>query len=211
MPSHGSVTQWIGQLKAGDEAAAARLWRRYAGPLAALARKTIRGVPRGMGDEEDVVLEALNSVFRCAKEGRFSQLLDREDLWQLMVVITFRKALHLVAYAHRDRRDPRKVQQAAGPAGDDSAVGPAAIEDLLSREPDPALVAELADQCQVLLDKLGDDELRTIVMWKVDGFTNVEIAAQLGCARATVERRLQLSRRLLEKELFAEETTPGQP
>src|SRR5262249_34087584 len=136
--------------------------------------------------------------------GSFSQLLDREDLWQLMVVITFRKALDVVVYERRSKRDHRRVQPVAGPSRDDSAAGPDPMEDLMSREPDPAFIAELVEQYRILLDKLGDDQRRAIVTWKVDGYTNVEIAAQLGCALATVERRLPLIRRLLEKELFQE-------
>jgi hypothetical protein len=85
-----------------------------------------------------------------------------------MVVITFRKALDLVAYSLRDRRDPRRLEPNSGAARDDSAPGPDAIAGLISREPDPAFVAELAEQFEALLNKLGDDQLRDIVTWKVD-------------------------------------------
>jgi len=58
MPSHGSVTAWIGQLRAGDRAAAQPLWQGYFQRLVALARQKLRHAPRGMADEEDVALSA---------------------------------------------------------------------------------------------------------------------------------------------------------
>ena len=48
-----------------------------------------------------------------------------------------------------------------------------------------------------LLDRLGSDELRSIAVWKLEGYTNAEIAARLGCAAVSVERRLRLIRKIL--------------
>ena len=55
------------------------------------------------------------------------------------------------------------------------------------------------------MDGLADEELRQIALWKMEGHTNEEIASELGCALATVERRLRLIRRRWEKELPAEQ------
>jgi DNA-directed RNA polymerase specialized sigma24 family protein len=48
---------------------------------------------------------------------------------------------------------------------------------------------------------LGDAELREIALAKMVGYTNAEIAAKLGCAEVTVERRLRLIRKTWEKEM----------
>jgi DNA-directed RNA polymerase specialized sigma24 family protein len=45
-----------------------------------------------------------------------------------------------------------------------------------------------------LLESLGDAVLRSIAVWKMEGYTNAEIAARLGCVEVTVERRLRLIR-----------------
>jgi DNA-directed RNA polymerase specialized sigma24 family protein len=70
-------------------------------------------------------------------------------------------------------------------------------------EPDPAFVAEVADQLRALLDKLGEEELRTIALRKLEGHTNPEIAAEFDCAVATVERRLQIIRKRWQTEMPA--------
>ena len=59
---------------------------------------------------------------------------------------------------------------------------------------------EAAEECQQVLDRLSDSLLRAIALWKIEGFTTEEIAAKLGCASRTVERKLQLIRRLWKAE-----------
>jgi hypothetical protein len=80
MSSGGSVTHWIGLLKAGDQQAAQPLWERYFQQLVALARQRLRNMPRRATDEEDVALSAFDSFCRDACRGRFPQLGDRDDL-----------------------------------------------------------------------------------------------------------------------------------
>lgn len=59
----------------------------------------------------------------------------------------------------------------------------------------------MADECRRLLNLLGDPELRELALAKMEGYTNAECAAKLGCAEVTVERRLRLIRKHWEKEV----------
>src|SRR4051794_29187265 len=88
----GSVSRWLGDLKAGDEAAVQPLWERYFARLVTLARARLRAGRRGAADEEDAALSAFNSFCTGVARGRFPRLADRDDLWRLLVVITARKA-----------------------------------------------------------------------------------------------------------------------
>jgi hypothetical protein len=90
MTSEGSVTGCLGQLRAGDAAAAQQLWDRHDLRLVGPARKKLRGVARRAGDEEAVALSAFDSFFLGAERGRFLRLGNRQDLWGLLVVITAR-------------------------------------------------------------------------------------------------------------------------
>jgi DNA-directed RNA polymerase specialized sigma24 family protein len=201
MSSPQSVTHWIGQLKAGDHAAAQQLWQRYFRRLVGLARKRLRGAPRRAADEEDVALSAFDSFCRGAERGRFPQLADRGDLWPLLVLITARKALDLVAHERRKKRGGGAV------LGESALLGPPeagpCLEQMLGREPSPEFAAQVADECRRLLDRLGDAELRAIALCRMEGDSEDEIAAKLCCAPRTVRRRLRLIR-----GIWAEEGTP---
>jgi DNA-directed RNA polymerase specialized sigma24 family protein len=199
--SAGSVTHWIRRLQAGEQAAFQKLWERYFRRLVGLARKRLQGVPRCAADEEDVVLSAFDSFFRRAREGRFPQLLDRNDLWQLLVLIAGRKVSNLAKHERRQRRGGGRVCHASALLGDiGSAQGPL-FADLIGREPEAALAVQVVEDYERLLDGLGDDALRSIAVWKLEGYTNAEIAAKLGRSLAMVERKLRLIRDAWEKEI----------
>jgi DNA-directed RNA polymerase specialized sigma24 family protein len=190
MSAPGSVANWLVLLKEGDPAAAQALWERYFRRMVALARKRLQGVRLAAANEEDVALSAFASFCQGAMRGKFPQLTDSDDLWRLLIVITARKAIDL-----RVRQGRRKYHVLGESALLDPAdPGKGGIEAVVGDEPTPLFAAEVAEECQRLLDKLGDDELRRIAISKLEGYTNREIAEPLGCALATVERRLHLIR-----------------
>jgi DNA-directed RNA polymerase specialized sigma24 family protein len=76
---------------------------------------------------------------------------------------------------------------------------------VVGREPTPEFAAEVAEQCQRLLEALDDDTLRSVAVWKMEGSTNPEIAARLGCSLSSVERKLRLVRRIWQGEGRPEE------
>jgi DNA-directed RNA polymerase specialized sigma24 family protein len=197
----GSVSHWIVQLKAGDRAAAQPLWEAYCRQLIDRARLKLAGLPRRAADEEDVALSAFDSFCRAAEQGRFPQLNDRHDLWQLLVVLTERKAIDLIHHERRARRGGGRVlDEGALPAGGSSAEE-AALAQVGGREPTPAFAAQVAEECQRLLDGLADPDLKAVAMWKMEGYTIDEIAGKLGCVARTVERKLRLIRSTWEKEM----------
>ncbi len=206
MSSSGSITGLINQLQLGDRATAQKLWQLYFHRLVGLARQKLGPLPRRAADEEDVALSAFDSFWRAAEQGRFPRLADRDDLWQLLVLITARKASDLREHEGRDKRDWRRLHQEAEQPGSAPGGPLSALESLLGREPEPSFAAEVADQSRHLLQGLADDELRQIALAKMEGCTNEEIAGRLGSPLSTIERRLRLIRTRWKKELQA-----GQP
>jgi serine/threonine-protein kinase len=69
MTSTGSVTHWISQLRAGEAAAAQKLWEGYFRRMVELARLKLQGLPRRAADEEDVALSAFHSFCQGASAG----------------------------------------------------------------------------------------------------------------------------------------------
>jgi DNA-directed RNA polymerase specialized sigma24 family protein len=190
------VTLLLEQLKGGDQAAQRKLWEGYFARLTGLARKRLRGAPCQEADEEDVVNSVFKSFFRCVDEARFPQLFNRDDLWQVLVMLTLRKSSNLARRARTVGRGRGQVKNAS--ALDDSEDG-TAFTDLATRELEPDLAAEMADQCRHLLDKLPNDSLRTVALWKLDGHSNEEIASKLGRSLATIGRKLADIRTIWEK------------
>jgi DNA-directed RNA polymerase specialized sigma24 family protein len=184
-----SISRWLGQLRSGEQSAARELWGQYFGPMVELARTKLRGVSARAADEEDVALSAFKSFCRAVEGGRYHNLFDRDGLWALLVTITARKAIDLKRYEHRRKR---RVP-AGATAGDEPAP-----DDVIGREPDPEVVACIGEECQRLLGLLTDPTLRTVALRKMEGFTNAEVAAELGIVPRTVERKLNLIRRLWE-------------
>jgi DNA-directed RNA polymerase specialized sigma24 family protein len=187
MNTGNSVTRWITELKQGDESAAAELWRAYFRRLAGLARARLRDAPRRIADEEDVALSAFDSFCRGARAGRFARLDDRSDLRQILGFITLRKAIDLRNYEGRPSRGRGRVQSLTELTRDQ-------LETIGGDERTADLAAQLAEEHERLMDQLGDRTLQRVATWKLEGYTNQEVAARLGCATSTVERKLALIR-----------------
>jgi hypothetical protein len=201
MPSpSGSVTHWLGLLRAGDAVAAQPLWEGYFRRLVGLARARLQGVPRRAADEEDVALSAFTSFCQGAQAGRFPRLADRDDLWQVLVLLTARKAGRLRKHEQRQKRGGGKVQTEADLAGGD-AEAEAALAEVVGREPTPDFAAQVAEECRRLLGLLPGDDLRTLAVARMAGHGHEEIAARLGCAPRTVQRKLGRIRGLWFREV----------
>jgi DNA-directed RNA polymerase specialized sigma24 family protein len=179
----GSVTRWISALKLGDQAAASGLWESYFRRLVVLARARLREVPRRVADEEDVALSAFDSFCRRAQAGQFRSLHDRDDLWQILALITVRKAIDLRTYEGRQSRGRGRIRSL-------NELTREGLEMIGGEEPTPELAAEFVEEIQRLMGRLGDPGLRRVAALKLEGYTNDEIAARLGCVTSTVERKL---------------------
>jgi DNA-directed RNA polymerase specialized sigma24 family protein len=193
MPTSEGVTDWVQRLEAGDREGAQKLWESYYRRLVGLARKKLRDIPRREADEEDIALSAFDSFCRGVEQGRFPCLENRDDLWHLLVVITVRKAADLLTSRRRQRRGGGKVRGESAFAVDDPEDG-RGIEQAVGKEPSPEFAVAVAEQCEILLRALPKEQLRSIAVWKMEGYTNEQIAERLSCSLATVERKLVLIR-----------------
>jgi RNA polymerase sigma factor (sigma-70 family) len=185
-PDSHSVTRWIERLKGNDPRAASALWERFVGRMLAVARQRLGDAPRRVADEEDVVLAAFERFHHGVRQGRFPRLNDRDDLWAILFTLTTR-------HAARQLRDQQRDKRGGGDVRGDSALATAAGE-LVDDAPTPAEALLLQESMARLLDALGDDALRRIALARMEGYSNAEIARQLGRSEVTVERRLRLIR-----------------
>lgn len=196
-----SITHWIAGLKQGDAKAADQLWERYFSKLIGLARHRLSNTPRRVADEEDITV----SVFRClcsgAEDGKFQLLTDRDDLWRLLVKITARKTIDQQRRLSPKKRGDGKVRGESVFANADFEQGEGGLDQFASTEPTPEFLNQIWEEHGRLVDKLNDDVLRKVVQWRMEGFTNEEIATKLKLTPRSIERKLNRIREIWRAEI----------
>lgn len=198
--SDSSVSEWIAQLKVGDEKAAKQIWERYFPRLCGYVRNKLNPAARRTHDAEDVALSAINALWAGATEGGFRQLENRHDLWQLLMMISARKAANVL----RRPSVRKEVAECDMDASDGQSWN-------LNRYADSVPMAEFADSldifCEELLCMLSD-KLREVAVLRLNGYTNEEISRLKGRGLSTIERYLQMIR---EKWSSADQLDSSKP
>src|SRR6186713_1037982 len=86
-----SVTRFIERVKEEDPQAAEEIWQRYFARLLPLARAKLTALSHRGVDEEDILVSVFDRFFQAAKQDRFAHLHDRDDLWQILLMLTDRR------------------------------------------------------------------------------------------------------------------------
>ena len=192
MVRDGSVTRLIQLLRSDDAAerdmAARLIWLRYFRDLLELARKNLNRRIHRREDEEDVLQSMYKSFCLRQQRGEFD-LAGRDALWKLLVTITLRKARTAAKRQGRDVRDIAREQTL--PIDDETQSAHWVLEQMDAAGPSPAEAAVLNEALERRLEALADPELRQIALWRLEGYTNREIADRLDCTERSVERRLE--------------------
>ncbi len=194
MGAQGSVTRLIIDLRSDEpavrEIAARLVWGRYFKELLALARNHLSARIRCREDEEDVLQSMYKSFCARQRRGDFD-LASRDQLWNLLVQITLRKARNVANRHLQQKRDVRREEAEATTADAQSDMPDAILDRIDSDGPTPAEAALLNEALEQRFRMLNDPGLRQIAQWKLEGYTNPEIAGRLGCTLRTVERKLE--------------------
>jgi RNA polymerase sigma factor (sigma-70 family) len=192
MVHDGSVTRLIQLLRSDDsverDLAAQLIWRRYFRDLLELARNNLNKRIRRREDEEDVLQSMYKSFCLRQQRGEFD-LAGRDALWKLLVTITLRKARNAAKKQGREMRDVAREQAVTD--GDETSSAGWALEQMDAAGPSPAEAAVLNEALERRLGALADPELRQIALWRLEGYSNREIAEKLDCTERSVERRLE--------------------
>ena len=181
-------------LKGGDMVVAQQLWQRYVERLLRLASRKMGNASKKVSDEDDVVVSAFNALFQGVAEGRFSKLDDRDDLWQLLVMLTERKAIGVWRREHAEKRGGGEVRGESAIDGPQES-GSAGMGQVAGAEPTPEFAAQMVEDFAQRLATLSDQtQLQQIACDKLAGYTNKEIAQRLDCSVRSVERQVNLIR-----------------
>ena len=193
MPDHSipdqthSVTHFIQRLKDEDPEAARQIWLRYFERLLPLARARLRTISDRALDEEDVLVSVFDRFFLATKEQRFARLQDRDDLWQILLMLTERKVSDQYRRAGAQKRSHDRT-------GAESPGFAESLQNAADPEPGPAFVAAFNDSIARAMGRLSEPVTREVAVLKMEGWQNREIAERLSISLTSVERKLRLIR-----------------
>jgi RNA polymerase sigma factor (sigma-70 family) len=194
------VPLWLKRLADGDEDAAREIWQKYFAQLVSVARRRLGALPRRVADEEDIAASAMGSFYRGVKDGRYAQLGDPNELWKLLATLTAHKAIKQARRHLALKRGGGLVRGESVFVKPDDVEAARGIAQVLGREPTPQFAAMMAESWGELLGGLDDETLRTVALYRIEGYTNAEIAEQLECSERTVERHLVQIRGIWQAE-----------
>jgi len=192
------ISHWLKNVHGVDDQFAQAVWELYFEKLVRLARNKLGDLPRRDEDEEDAALGAIESFLQGAREGRFPLLSDSDDLWKLLVTITARKVTARRRRFFAEKRGSGRVRGES--VFWDDQEGLSSINQVLGREPTEQLAEGVVATSDELLAKLTDSQLKAIALFKMESYTNDEIAKLMGCSLRTVNRRLKEIRILWANE-----------
>lgn len=203
-----SIVQVIVLAGQGDTQAQQKIWDRYFPQLVRLAQQRIQQNFHRIGDGEDVALSVLRSFFRQIEAISLPDVRGGDDLWRLLSRMTQRKAIDWIRFQQRQKRCALG-ESAVGLRNNtgiskEVAADARPMADVVSDELEPQMAVMLIENCELLMAQLPE-VLRPIVLLRLAGHTNNEIAASQNCSLATVERRLKLVRSIWSESISEKE------
>lgn len=185
MHTEPSDQSLLSAYRAGDEAAAQKLFDRYYARLTRLARREMSARLRAVEGSSDLVQSALRSFFWRGREDQI-EVDPGGTLWPVLVRITLNKIRNRAKFWARQRRDAGREQ----PLGEGN--------DPLERDPSPEDAAMLHELVGQLLQPFPERR-RRIVQMILEGYGVKEIADQLGTTERTVYNTRQAACQILDQ------------
>src|SRR5262245_38056526 len=164
---HGKSRFWWRRF---DEHQVSSIMQRLFPRARAVAKQSLRSTPLRYADEEDVLLSACWHFCLGVLNGAIPSDLDPARQQRLLNRMVRQKAIDYVRRFHADKRGGGKVRgdSAFERPNDPNAGG---IDQVPDKTVDGLTAAMMEQNKEILLAELGSDDLRQIVLWKVDGYS----------------------------------------
>ena len=181
----------IDGLRTGDEPVVTSFFRDYQSGLQALADRHISAGLRRRLDAEDVIQSVFRTFLGRIEDGQFI-LGSGSDLWRLLCAITLAKVRQKGRFHQRQKRAmAQEVLVDGAPQGWDGFEGNLA---------DPGELVEFANFFEQIVSGL-DDEERTVLLMRMEGHSNAEMASEMRVSGRTVRRIQNRLRARFEQQL----------
>jgi DNA-directed RNA polymerase specialized sigma24 family protein len=126
-------------------------------------------------DNEDIASDAFADFFRALKEGKFSSLGNRSEIWKLLATIAVRKSAASYRFEQAQRRGGGQQVYSFEELRQQSSA-------MVSRRK-PITDAHIEE----LIKSIKDRSLARVARMKINGLENHEIARQLDCSIRRVQ------------------------
>ncbi len=199
--SSSSVSQWISSLRDGNFEVVGKIWARYCNDLLEAAKIHLARFPRHTDDEHDIAQNVIMSIYRGAMAGRLNAIKNRDELWWLLLRITRYKCVGMIRREMAQKRGGARVVTESALPSPEEASPRNVLDQLIGDSPSPEFLVTMQEQSRRLMDCLRNDELRSIAVARIEGYSIEEIAARHSLTERTIERKLQLIRNAWAKEL----------
>ncbi|MDR0337375.1 MAG: hypothetical protein LBI18_09820 [Planctomycetaceae bacterium] len=187
-----------------------QFWHLHFDRLTTLARRKMSQVNKRVSDEEDIAISALNSFYNGLAEKRFHSIQGNNELWKILATIVCRKISKQKRGEFTQKRGGGQVRGEsffnAGPATE-QVNERAGFGNVAGTTTTPYLEVEFLDTCKKLYEILDDESIRNVARLTMEGYSIDEIAAELGCVRRTVERKLKIIREKWKQEIENNESS----
>lgn len=186
------------RVRRGEVDAIATLYHCYFRRSVALAHSRLVDGEGRMIDEEVAAISALDSLVDRMRGGAYADITDRLQVWRLLARIIDRKVTKYRRQMYGPTRSPEQPMLRVDQGDSDNSGF-----ELPIATNDPAPISQLiADEAlQRLLCALTDPGARAVVLLRLEGFNDIEIADRLGHSRRWVGRRMDRVRGVAESLL----------
>ncbi len=173
----------------GSEDAATALYLRYAKQLQNLANSKTSKRHIVQIDAEGIVQSVFRTFFRRAGSGQYD-VDDSDSLWKLLLVIAMNKIRSKATFINAAKRDQKRNVSLESIGELDHSVD--------GRD------AEALEIIRMTIDEFLEafpEEVRGIILMRIDGYQVEEISEKSQRSKRTVERVLQNFRKTLNEQL----------
>lgn len=191
-PEPGSITQWLLKLKSGESHAAELIWKRYYAKLVLVASEQLVNNPDRAVEGADLVQSSFRNVCLAVLDGKYSELENRVELWNLLFIATMNRVRQHYRGLNTQKRSNIPIMDAG-------SLAPSDLEDFRS----PVAEAQMADLLEFLLDRLDREDpsgaLRQIALLHLEEHSASSIAKMLRKRKTSVLVSLRLILSLWEE------------
>ncbi len=188
-PGMGSVTHWIADLKKNEDTDAQRkIWERFVDRLVRFANRKLQHSTCRVVDADDIANMAFANFFQKSPED-FEQLVNRNDLWQILVVMAERRVIDQIRKESSRKHGGGRVvtESMIQDNGDERQSG---LDGLAGNTIPPDFDLMLLEEAEGRLNSLPDEDLRQVAVERMQGLRNREIADKMSISLRSVERKV---------------------